>query len=286
VNDDNNHTPRWIELDGAVNARAVVPGVLLRSDNLQTLSARDVRVLVEQEALEVVLDLRTEVEVALEGPGPLTPEDAVRIEHRSLYPESGEHTDLDAATVRVWGEAGQDADTHDSPVVHAYMGYLRRRPDSIVGSIRTIARADGSVLVHCAAGKDRTGVVIALALDAAGVDRSAIVADYLATRERIDAIFARLVSSRTYRAELEGHDPQSHAPTPGTMERVLELVDERFGGSAEWLAAHGLGGADLELLRRRLDGAGAGAGHRSRRTDATDRQEAAVNCGSSRSSGS
>jgi protein tyrosine/serine phosphatase len=132
------------------------------------------------------------------------------------------------------------------------MSYLRRRPDSIVGSVRAIARADGAVLVHCAAGKDRTGVVVAIALDAAGVDREMIVGDYLATRERIDAIVERLISSSTYRSELEGHDPQKHAPVPGTMERVLELVDERFGGSVAWLTANGLDGRDLELLRRRL----------------------------------
>ena len=132
------------------------------------------------------------------------------------------------------------------------MSYLRRRPDSIVGSVRAIARADGAVLVHCAAGKDRTGVVVALALDAAGVDRVRIVEDYLATGERIDAILARLVSSSTYRAELEGHDPQRHAPVSGTMERVFEFVDEHFGGSAAWLSEHGLDDADLERLRRRL----------------------------------
>jgi protein tyrosine/serine phosphatase len=111
--------------------------------------------------------------------------------------------------------------------------------------------------VHCAAGKDRTGVVVALALDAAGVDRDTIVGDYLATGERIDAIIARLLSSSTYRAELEGHDPQRHAPVPGTMERVLELIDQRFGGSVAWLSAHGLSAADLERLRRRLEPAGA-----------------------------
>jgi hypothetical protein len=108
------------------------------------------------------------------------------------------------------------------------------------------------VLVHCAAGKDRTGVVVALALDAAGVDRDAVVADYLATGERIDAIMARLISSPTYRAELEGHDPQRHAPLPGTIERVLELVEERFGGSRAWLGSHGLDRSDLERLSRRL----------------------------------
>jgi protein-tyrosine phosphatase len=255
-----NGTPQWLALDGAVNARAVVPRVLLRADNLQSLSARDVRRLVEEEALEVVLDLRTDIEVELEGPGPMTAELAVRIEHRSLYPDSDGNTDLDADTVKPWGWADEDESPDEPPVVRAYMSYLRRRPDSVVGSVRAIARADGAVLVHCAAGKDRTGVVVALALDAAGVNRDAIVGDYLATRERIDAIMARLVSSSTYRAELEGHDAQEHAPVPGTMERLLELVDDRFGGSATWFAAHGLGDADVERLRRRLAPARAASG--------------------------
>jgi len=255
-----NRPPRWIALDGAVNARAVVPRVLLRADNLQSLSERDVRRLVEAEALEVVLDLRTDVEVALEGPGPMTAELAVRIEHRSLYPDSAGNTDLDAGTVKPWGRVERDESPDEAPVVRAYMSYLRRRPDSVVGSVRAIARADGAVLVHCAAGKDRTGVVVALALDAAGVDRDMIVGDYLASRERIDAIIARLVTSPTYRAELEGHDAHKLAPVPGTMERLLELVDERFGGSVAWLSAHGLDDPDLERLRRRLAPARAGSG--------------------------
>lgn len=251
-----NCTHQWIALDGAVNARAVVPRVLLRADNLQSLSARDVSLLVDEQALEVVLDLRTDVEVELEGPGPMTAALAVRIEHRSLYSDSDGNTDLDAGTVKPWGPADEDESPDEPPVVRAYMSYLRRRPDSVVGSVRTIARASGAVLVHCAAGKDRTGVVVALALDAAGVDRDTIVGDYLATGERIDAIIARLLSSSTYRAELEGHDPQRHAPVPGTMERVLELVDQRFGGSVAWLSSHGLSAADLDRLRRRLEPAG------------------------------
>jgi hypothetical protein len=247
-----NRQPHWIALEGAANARAVVPRVLLRSDNLQTLTPRDVRVLIEDEALEVVLDLRTEVEVHLEGPGPMTAEDAVRIRHHSLYPRAGRHTDLDADTIKPWAPPDRHESPGERPVVRAYMSYLRRRPDSIVESIRAIARTPGAVLVHCAAGKDRTGVVVALALDAAGVDRRTIVADYLATGERIEAIMARLVSSPTYRTQLEGHDPHTHAPVPGTMERVLELVDQRFGGSARWLSAHGLDDADHEQLRQRL----------------------------------
>lgn len=243
---------RWITLDGAANARVVVPGVLLRSDNLQSLTARDVRLLVEQEALQVVLDLRTDAEVELEGAGPMTREPRVRIEHRSLYPRSGGNTDLDAASVALWPPTAPSEWPDEPRVVQAYLSYLAARPDSIVAAIRDIANTTGAVLVHCAAGKDRTGVVVALALDAAGVDRDEIVSDYLATAERIDAIMARLVSSPTYRSELEGHDPRSHAPIPGTMERVFELVDERFGGSAAWLSAQGLSDEELGRLRHRM----------------------------------
>ena len=247
-----NGNVRWISLDGAANARVVVPGVLLRSDNLQSLTARDVRLLVERESLEVVLDLRTDLEVELEGPGPITREPRVRIEHRSLYPRSGGNTDLDAASVNLWPPAGPSGWPDEPRVVQAYLSYLTARPDSIVASIRTIAHAREAVLVHCAAGKDRTGVVVALALDASGVDREAIVSDYLATAERIDAIVARLVSSPTYRSELKGRDPRSHAPIAGTIERVLDLLDERFGGSAAWLSAHGLSDTELERLGRRI----------------------------------
>ncbi len=248
----NNHTPHWLTLEGAVNARAVVPGVLLRADNLQSLTERDVRLLVDDEGVDVVLDLRTDVEVTLEGPGPMTRERAVRIEHRSLLPDSGGNTDLETDTVRPWHHTDGDDLPDESPVVRAYMSYLRRRPDSVSGAVRTIAASDGAVLVHCAAGKDRTGVVVAIALDAAGVQRETILADYLATGERIEAILARLVSSPTYRAELEGHEARRHAPAGETMERVLGLVDERFGGSAAWLAAHGLETTELARLNRRL----------------------------------
>lgn len=61
--------PCWLPLDGAVNARIVAPGALLRSDNLQSLSARDRRLLIEEQALEVIIDLRTEIEVQRDGRG-------------------------------------------------------------------------------------------------------------------------------------------------------------------------------------------------------------------------
>jgi protein-tyrosine phosphatase len=243
---------RWIPLEGAANARVVVPGVLLRADNLQGLTGLDVSLLVDRENVEVVLDLRTDVEVRLEGPGPITREPRVRVEHRSLYPDSGGNTDVEVDAVSLWQGPSELEFQDERPAVRAYLSYLRRRPDSVLASVRTIARAERGVLVHCAAGKDRTGVVVALALDAAGIDRDVILADYLASRERIEQILERLLGSPTYQAELEGKQAHELAPVAETMERFFELVDQHFGGSTAWLSGQGFDQTDLELLRRRL----------------------------------
>jgi protein-tyrosine phosphatase len=242
----------WITLDGAVNARVVVPGVLLRSDNLQGLTERDVDTLVSEHRLEVVIDLRTDVEVTLEGPGPLHDVRRVRIEHRSLHPALKDTDDLVAGAVNPWAGLVEEDLPAEEPVVRSYVSYLRSRPDSILGAVRAIALSEGSVLVHCAAGKDRTGVVVAMALDAAQVDRETIVHDYAVSRERIEQILARLRRSETYRSQLQGQDSQAHAPREDTMERFFELVDERYGGSAAWLAANGLSDDELQALTRRL----------------------------------
>jgi hypothetical protein len=256
---------RWIELDGAVNARVVVPGVLLRSDNLQSLTERDIDHLVQAQGLQIVLDLRTEVELVLEGPGPLHDHPDVRIEHHSLYPPPAEKAVAQAPTVTpgatktvtpgasVWPQSSRAEEFQDEPpLVRSYLGYIANRPDSIVAAIREIANAEGAVLVHCAAGKDRTGTVVALALDAAGVDREAIAADYMASVDRIEEIFARLRGSETYRRELEGQDPHNHAPVPGTIERVLEVIDAQYGGAVAFLEQHGLTDRELERLRTRI----------------------------------
>lgn len=252
-----------IPLEGAVNARDlagmplaggghVAPGVLLRSDNLQDLTPQDIRTLLEDHRLRTVIDLRTEFELASEGPGPLNDDPRVTIEHRSLYPATGGGTDLDIATIKPWGD-GRGADLpEETPTVRAYVGYLQRRPDSIVGALRAIATTEGATLIHCAAGKDRTGTVVALALEVAGAPREAIDADYAATNENLAAIVARLAASPTYAHEMDVDDITRHAPPAGTVIRVLELIDEQHGGVAPWLRAHGMTDDELALLRTRL----------------------------------
>jgi protein tyrosine/serine phosphatase len=259
--------PRWIDLEGAVNARdlggvpladggAVACGRLLRSDNLQDLTARDVALLVEDHGLRAVIDLRTGVEVRLEGPGPLLADERVVVEHRSLYPEAGERTDVvEADTIVPWQNGVHGVHMPgETPTVQTYFGYLERRPDSIVGALRTIADPPegGAALVHCAAGKDRTGLVVALALEVAGAPREAVVADYALTSERIAAIVGRLAASPTYARDMVTDDPQHHAARPESMQRILEILDERHGSPLGWLREHGLEDDAAQQLRARL----------------------------------
>jgi hypothetical protein len=254
--------PAWVDLEGAANVRDLgglpvegggrtAAGVMIRADNLQGLSASDVERLVGGLGVRVVVDLRSGVEVELEGPGPLVRDDRVEIRHRSLYPEAGERTDVAAADVLPWQGRPLEGGPDEPLVVRVYLCYLRDRPDSIVAALRDIAHAPGAAVVHCAAGKDRTGVVCALALEAVGVTRAAVVADYAATGERLSGILARLRSSPTYAGDLDGRPDDSHRPRPATMARVLEILDGH-GGARGWLAAHGFGAADRAALRARL----------------------------------
>ena len=59
------------------------------------------------------------------------------------------------------------------------------------------------MLAHCFAGKDRTGFTVALVLEAAGVDRDAIVADFLRSNAAVPQLRERILESIRHRADVE-----------------------------------------------------------------------------------
>jgi protein tyrosine/serine phosphatase len=253
---------RWIELENAVNVRDIGglpaaggartrPGQLVRSDNLQDLSPADVTHLVDKVGVTTVVDLRSVAEVESEGPGPMKALTSISHLNLSLIPESGAMTDVAKDALAINRERAIKRDPDDVAGAF-YIGYLEDRPDSVVGALRAIAEAPGAALVHCAAGKDRTGVVVALALTAVGVPRDEVVADYVATGERIERILDRLRASPTYAADMDNIPDHEHDPRPEIMERFLDRLDEDHGGAVGWLRAHGFTTSDVARLRAKL----------------------------------
>jgi protein-tyrosine phosphatase len=252
----------WIDLEGAVNVRDLgglptedgrqtVGSRLLRADNLQELSPSDIARLVRDIGVTTIVDLRSPAELASEGPAPLDSVPGVRHAHHPVIPEIGSATDAAAEALLIRKDEDRSRFPGD-PVCGHYLGYLEDRPDHVVGALRSIAGDQGAALVHCAAGKDRTGVVVALALTAAGVRPQAVIADYAATGERAEAILNRLRRSPTYATDLDSVPAESHRPRPETMAAFLAQMESRYGGVARWLADHGLSPDELSRLQAKL----------------------------------
>jgi protein tyrosine/serine phosphatase len=239
-----------LSLDNAVNLRDVggLPCrdggstrhlALLRSGSLRLLSPADARVLMSVCGVAVVVDLRTARELAADGPSVLARAGVAGVhlplarEDRPPLPETA-------------------ADDPVGALHRAYREYLDERGHHLVTLARVIAASGGATLVHCAAGKDRTGVVCALALAVAGVEPEAIIADYAQTAEVIDALVAKLAASPTYAEDMTSRDVASHTPRAESMRRVLDLLEERWGGPIGWLEANGFGADEQAALRARL----------------------------------
>ncbi|TDT31159.1 tyrosine-protein phosphatase [Naumannella halotolerans] len=260
----------WLSFESLVNARdlggtptadgrSVQPGRLLRSDNLQDLTPADVGQLLEL-GLTDVIDLRSDFEVTREGPGPMNSEPSVRVHRYTFLPEA-DHTPLptddeeDVAEVaaRALPWVGLEATVkHDNPYASHYLSYLADKPAQVAGALRTIAEAEGAVLVHCAAGKDRTGTTIALALMLVGAEEDAVIDDYALSSERMQLIIDRLSASTTYRENLAGRPLSSHMTRPDTMRAFIDHLVEEYGSVQQALQRIGWTDADTERLRAKL----------------------------------
>lgn len=246
------HSERWIELEGADNTRdlgglAVAGGGrtrfrrLLRAGTLQDLTAEDVTYLTQDLGIRTVVDLRLADEARREGSA-LAGIPAVRYFSLPLSSTGNVRSDI-------------VADGAEMDIVGHYVALLEGSAANIVTAARIFAGdMNGPAIFHCAAGKDRTGVLAAVVLDAVGVGRETIIADYALTGQRMKQIAARLLRLATYR-DMRALSRGVKGAATADEESMAAFLDElhaRYGSGAGYLTAHGLSGGDLAALRAAL----------------------------------
>ncbi|QBE49247.1 tyrosine-protein phosphatase [Leucobacter triazinivorans] len=254
-------TPAFeIELSAPVNLRDLggIPiaggllreGLAIRTDDLAYVT-HDVASALVAEGLTAIIDLRSPLEAAVTGRGPL-----------GRFPVAYHHLPLLADVAEPLREDGP-APRRAPDLGHAAMGamYVRMMENAapqLVTALNVIACTPGATAFHCAAGRDRTGVLAAALLLTLGADEEHIVADYARTGANMGAIIRRTrpVLGAMWRAL--GFDPDAHdasALLEGSMEVsmriLLDTLRERHGDALAPLRRSGLSEDTIVRLRRR-----------------------------------
>jgi len=238
---------RRIELEGCYNLRdlggyptrggqQVRWRTLFRSDALQHLTTEDVSRFVGELGIGDVVDLRSSVEVRAEGLGILA-EAGPRIHHLPLF-------DGDVVEQR------EQADRITLSDRYFLMAEFAKKP--IARVVTTLAESSTPTVYHCAAGKDRTGVISAILLGLLEVYDEIIVADYAATQENLDEIIDRLMATEGYQEMFEVLPPDTLHAAPDTMVSLLERLRERYGSVEGYALEIGITPATITHLRTRL----------------------------------
>jgi hypothetical protein len=152
---------------------------------------------------------------------------------------------------------GSDPSLLQGTLAERYTSMLARAGQPFVRIARALIASKGPTLVHCTAGKDRTGIAIAVLLAAVGVTREQIIADYIETGRNMDRVLARIASSPALRngaqrLELIAEcNPELLSAPRRAISAALDELDEQ-GGACRLLRSCGMTMKELEALQRRL----------------------------------
>ncbi|MEU5847522.1 tyrosine-protein phosphatase [Saccharopolyspora shandongensis] len=187
---------------------------------------------------KVVVDLRDSVETR-DQEHPLA---SVATVHHVPLLEEARDADIDV------GEAA-----HELTVL--YQSILQGAPKKLVEVFRIVLEADGPVLIHCAAGKDRTGVVSAMLQGAVGVRRDAIVADYVRTDRNMFRVLQRLNVAPELPPGVDEEMVHELLSTPTeAIESVLSAFEAHEEGARGWLRTHGATNEELDRWQAKFIG--------------------------------
>lgn len=229
------YRPRFLDWPECLNARdlgglplgdgsRVRTGALIRSDNLDRLTVAGVAA-VRSAGVSRIVDVRTPRECEV-YPNPFTG-DPIRL-NRPV-------------------NSADEPDESMLSLAEQYVATLERNAPGYAAAIQAIADAPaGCVVVHCHAGKDRTGMVVALALAAVGADPEVVAGDYAVVG--VPDVVRLVGGSAPTAAAL----PELEASKPETMLAVLEHVQHHYGGVPAFLTGAGLATDRIEALHARL----------------------------------
>ncbi|RZK72911.1 MAG: tyrosine-protein phosphatase [Rhodococcus sp. (in: high G+C Gram-positive bacteria)] len=133
-----------------------------------------------------------------------------------------------------------------------YQGILINAGKQLADVLQVAATAPGPVLLHCAAGKDRTGIAVALLLRIAGVEPDDIIADYVLTNEHMPAVLARITRFAPELGRAHPHDRDLRGAVPDAIEGVLSHWDTHPGGVHTWVRSQGATDETIRLWSARF----------------------------------
>ncbi|MFT7218627.1 MAG: protein-tyrosine phosphatase [Candidatus Azotimanducaceae bacterium] len=205
-----------------------------RQDRMSDIDLQGLKAL----GVKTQIDLRKPDEISDQGRGPL-PDMGADYHNISVIPEGG--TDTLSRLVGDTGISGK-----------RYLGYLEFGPESWLRLFAILAGSENApIVLHCTAGKDRTGVSTAFLLSVLGVHRSVIEADYKLTNIDVPRQADFIESTVGYP---EGMNRAAMLHAAGVPEEAmgdfLDGLDERWGGALGYLRSIGVGEETFQAVRR------------------------------------
>jgi protein-tyrosine phosphatase len=210
-------------------------GAVVRTDNLARLTEAGRAALLEY-GVRSIVDLRKPDEIA---------------EHPNPFAEPGEHG-IEYTNVSLVDPA-KSAPENFTTLANDYKRILDSFAPAMAEIMTAIAWApEGGVLVHCMAGKDRTGMVSAILLELAGVSRETIAEDYALSAEFLRPLEEEWLENGPGEREERAREQAKWVPRAQVMLEVLAHLDDRYGGVEEYLLQAGVSPEAIARLRARL----------------------------------
>lgn len=224
-----------VELQGAYNVRDLGGlrtkdgrrtrhGVIYRGDSLDSITPADARMLFDKLGIGTIVDLRTKAETELSG--------LVFPVQRHRY------------SVLAEGRLGLEPFPSDDPaeLAKVYLSNLESGRAAVKGTFDIIGsnlRAGVATLFHCAAGRDRTGIMAALLLGLAGVTNGQIAVDYVQSNRNARRVTRRLAENPLY-ANHETRRPDVILLDERTILGFMRLLREQDGGPRQFCLDSGV----------------------------------------------